>query len=163
MNNVAEFLKHEEYFVSLGFEGIMARRPDATYKKGRSTLDEQFLLKFKRFEDAECKIVGYEEGTSNQNEQTRDERGYSKRSKKAEGMVPNGTLGRLLCRDEKNFPGYLIKIGSGPGLSAEQRAKLWAMRKQLIGEWMTYRFQRQGIKDGPRFPRYVSLRNRKFM
>lgn len=151
----------EQKAVEAGLEGVMFRDPTAPYKCGRSTLEEQYLLKWKRFEDGEAQIVSVEEGESNQNEQVRDERGYSKRSKKAEGMRPNGTLGRMWVRDEKNFPGIKFAVGSGPGLTLEERARLWSIRTRLPEKWIKYRFQRVGTKDAPRFPRFVSLRDKR--
>lgn len=153
--------QQEELRVVQGFEGIMLRDPHAPYKHGRSTLNEQYLLKLKRFEDAEAIIHGYEQGTTNQNEAIEDELGHSKRSKKAEGMKPNGTLGALLVKDRKNFGGIEIRLGSGPGLTLELRAQLWRDRTKLIGRRVKYRFQRVGVKDAPRFPRFVAFRDRR--
>jgi DNA ligase-1 len=150
----------EERVVRQGFEGLILRQPDGTYKHGRSTLDEQLLLKWKRFEDGECQIIGIEEGDENQNEAELDERGYTKRSKKKAGMKPNGMLGRFVCRDRKLFPNLEeFRVGGGPGLTIERRKEFWRRRKELIGKWMKYRFQRVGTKDAPRFPKFIAIRN----
>lgn len=160
LRSPAEAYAMEERVVKLGFEGLMLRDPSAPYKMGRSTLDEQYLLKWKRFKDSEATIIRVEEGDRNENELERDERGYAKRSKKAEGMVPNGTFGRFICHDRKEFPDLEeFRIGSGPGLTLELRAKLWKQRASLIGQKVKYRFQEVGVKDAPRFPRYVAIRD----
>lgn len=162
IRTIDDLRDYEERIVNRGFEGVMLRDPEAPYKFGRSTLREQYLLKWKRFEDGEAVILGVEEGQRNENEQQLDERGYSKRSKKSEGMVPNGTLGHLIVRDRKNFSGLdQFHIGSGPGLTHELRAELWRDRATLKGQLVKYRFQRIGVKDAPRFPRFMGLRDRR--
>jgi DNA ligase-1 len=40
-----------------GYEGIMLRDPQGAYKFGRSTLKEQLLVKVKRFQDSEARIL----------------------------------------------------------------------------------------------------------
>lgn len=155
LDSVDAIRQMEAFVVAQGFEGLMLRCPMGWYKYGRSTMDEQLLLKWKRFEDGEAIILSVHEGQRNENEQTRDERGYSKRSKKAEGMIPNWTFGYAHCRDLVS--GVEFDVGSGPGLTLERRAELWRMRKELPGQYMIYRFQPVGVKDAPRFPRYVAI------
>jgi hypothetical protein len=54
-------------------------------------------------------------------------------------------------------------VGSGPGLTLPVRAELWRIRKRLPGKFLKYRFQRVGVKDAPRFPRYVAIRDKRDM
>src|SRR6266436_1285718 len=72
MNNAEELTAFEEKCLSEGYEGVMVRSPNSPYKCGRSTENEGYLLKIKRFEDDEAKIIGYEEMMHNENEATRD-------------------------------------------------------------------------------------------
>ena len=57
----------------------MVRTPDSPYKCGRSTEREAWLLKIKRFEDAEAVVLGTYEGMSNMNEAGVDAFGRTKR------------------------------------------------------------------------------------
>jgi DNA ligase-1 len=152
-------LQLEEVYVSRGFEGIILRDPYAPYKQGRSTLKEQYLLKFKRFEDSEAEILEVEEMMHNNNEMTTDERGYAKRSKAKGGMTPAGMFGRAKVRDIHT--GVEFYLGSGPYLTLEMRIFLWkpAARRALPGAIWKYRFQNVGVKEKPRFPRVLGPRD----
>lgn len=48
----------EQSVLDDGYEGLMLRRPDGMYKYGRSTLREGYLIKLKRYHQAEAVIVG---------------------------------------------------------------------------------------------------------
>lgn len=77
VNNEEELLKLEQKFIAEGYEGLMFRKINGPYKQGRSTVKEGYLLKLKRFEDAEAEVIGYEELMHNDNVQETDELGYS--------------------------------------------------------------------------------------
>lgn len=146
---VAELL---EQFVQEGYEGAMLRDFNSLYKQGRHTLKSQALLKLKRFEDAEATIIGFEEKMHNENEKTKDERGYSKRSSKKEGLVPAGTLGALIVR----WGDAEFKIGSG--YEDKMRDYLWSIRESLLNKLVTFKFQGVSAYGIPRFPVYKALR-----
>ena len=158
-------IKYEEHYVSCGFEGLMLRSLDGPYKFGRSTLKEGYLLKLKRFEDAEAVVIDVVERMHNANEQERDERGYAKRSHAKGGKVGTDTLGALVCcigvrddgsfvpADEIPFPNERIEFEVGTGFTDEQRAALWARRgSDLIGSIHTVKFQ--GLTPDERKPRF---------
>lgn len=144
----------EERQVAAGYEGIVLRDPEAAYKHGRSTVDEQGLLKLKRFEDAEAEVVGVRELFSNANELTRDERGYAKRSRHRANLVPRGVLGALVCR----APGFAEEFDVGTGFTEEERSRLWASRRRLVGRTVRFRYQPSGVIDAPRFPTFAGFR-----
>lgn len=163
LRNADEVLEYEEEQVRLGYEGIMLRDQYGRYKYGRSTLREEILMKYVRFEDSEAIITGFEEQMENQNEAKLNELGYMKRSKKQEGMVGKGTMGAILGYDPKKK--WEVRAGMGPGLTGELRAELWARRHELLKKksWFKYRFKPAGTKDKPRSPRYMGLRSSKDM
>lgn len=145
-------LFYEGVWLQVGHEGVMIRDPQGGYKFGRSTLREHGLLKLKRFEDAEAICIGVEELQRNQNEQTRDELGYAKRSSHKAGQVPGGVLGALVCRLPN---GIEFKIGSG--YTAAQREELLATPP--IGKLIKFRFQPSGAREAPRFPTFLGIRD----
>ncbi len=154
VRNAAELLQYESEIVAQGFEGIMLRDPMGRYKDGgRSTLREELLLKWKRFEDAEAEILDVIEGLSNQNAAEKDALGHTKRSTKQEGMVGRGTAGSLLVRDIKT--GVEFNVGTKDTKSA---AEIWARRDTIKGEIIVYRYQPTGVKDLPRFPTFRCFR-----
>jgi DNA ligase-1 len=154
-DNEDDMLEYERECVDeWEFEGIMIRSPNGPYKFGRSTAKQGYLLKLKRFTDAEAKIVGFEEMMHNENEKTKDELGHSKRSHKKAGMVPAGVLGSFTVEmaDGKRF-----KVSTG--MTAEDRATYWENRESMLGQLVKYKFQEAGAKDLPRFPVFLGIRH----
>jgi len=101
VSNEAEFLEFEKECLKIGSEGVMIRDPDGPYKHGRSTVSEGWLLKWKRFEDAEAIILGFEEMLGNNNKLQKDALGHAKRSSHKANLVPKGTLGAIIVQDFK--------------------------------------------------------------
>lgn len=155
VQNVAELVNLESAWLALGFEGIMLRSIHGPYKFGRSTFNEQTLLKLKVFTDAEAEVIGVEELLRNDNEATQDELGHTKRSSHAENKTPMNTLGALVVKGK----GWEQTFKIGTGFDAAMRKKLWGMGPELIGQLVKFKFQDIGVKDRPRFPVFLGLRH----
>lgn len=155
--NEDELRAFEAVTLSEGFEGVMLRSPMGTYKFGRSTAKEGYLLKLKRFTDGEAVVINAEELMHNANEATIDELGYTKRSSHLENKVPMGTLGALNVKDLST--GIEFRIGTG--FTAVQRAELWSMYAggTLIGKVAKYKHFEIGVKEAPRFPVFQGFRD----
>jgi DNA ligase-1 len=154
-------LAFEKKAVKLGYEGIMMRRADGIYKMRRSTVKEGILIKLKRFQDSEAQVLEVYPRQKNTNKLEKDERGYAKRSSHKAGKVDLEELGGFKVRDTKTK----IVFDCGPGvLTQEERRRLWKKRHLLLdqagGKVIKYRFQPAGVKDKPRFPRFVGWRSR---
>jgi DNA ligase-1 len=147
---------YESQVLEQGHEGVMLRTPDGPYKCGRSTVREGYLLKLKRFVDAEGIVVGFEERMRNDNELTKDELGHAKRSSHQENQVPTGTLGALLLRDAKSG----VEFGVGTGFDDALRRKIWDARDEHLGKLVTYKYQAFGTKDRPRSPVFKGFRSK---
>ena len=146
--------KAENEALALGYEGLILRRLTGPYKFGRSTWKEGYLLKLKRFQDAEARIVGFEELMHNANEAGTDERGYTKRTSHKANLVGMDTLGALVCEGINGpFKGVGFKIGTFKNYSKDQLRVLWLIREQLKGQLVRYSYQQCGTKDAPRHPR----------
>lgn len=147
INNMADLEEFEAFCLIHKFEGVMLRSPDGPYKFGRSTLNEGWLLKLKRFADDEYEVTGLEERMHNANERTMDERGYAKRSSHQENLVGTGRLGAYLGRVLTGpYAGKSVKItptGAQQTLE-EAQASLRTVRK--------FKYFPSGSKDLPRFP-----------
>jgi DNA ligase-1 len=149
---------YEDAMVSTGFEGVMLRSPEGLYKFGRSTTNEGYLLKLKRFSDSEAVVIGFEEKMHNSNEATTDERGYTKRSSHQENLVPMNTLGALLVRDVKTS----IEFSIGSGFDDLTRKKVWDLKSAYLGQLVTYKhFELGGVKEKPRFPTFKAFRDKR--
>lgn len=124
----AEHLElYEAQVVEQGYEGVMIRAIDGPYKQGRSTEREGYLLKLKRFEDAECEVIGFEELVR---EHTQEH---------------TNMLGALQCR----YNDVLFNIGTG--FTDLQRKSFWAARFKLPTR-ATFKYQKHDMKDAPRIP-----------
>jgi DNA ligase-1 len=152
---VEELQIYEQQMLAKGFEGVMLRDPQGRYKFGRSTPREFALMKLKRFEDSEAKIIGIVEQVHNANEATINNLGYTKRSSHKANRIPKGTTGALEVVDLKT--GVRFEIGTG--MDDATRARFWA--DPPIGKIAKYKFQPTGVKMKPRFPVFLGLRDPK--
>ncbi len=152
---VDEMIGYEAHCVGAGYEGIILRSPTAPYKFGRSTVNEGYLLKVKRFEDSEAKIIGFEEEMFNGNEAQTNELGRTKRSSAKAGLVGKGTLGAFLVRDVVSGIDFAI----GTGLTALQRGLFWQRQDEYLGKIVKYKFFPVGVKVAPRHPVFLGFRD----
>lgn len=152
----AELKAFEAVHLEQGFEGVMVRSIKSPYKYGRSTWREGYLLKVKRFVDAEAVVIGFEELLHNANEATKDELGFTKRSSHAAGKVPMGVLGALRVRDLTTG----IEFSIGTGYTAAQRHHLWSTRESLLDKVVKYKHFEVGVKEAPRFPVWLGFRDK---
>lgn len=145
----------EAKYLEQGYEGVMLRSLDGPYKHGRSTVKQGWLLKLKRFEDSEAKVVGITELMHNANEAKQNELGQKARSHKKEGLVGKAMMGALKVKDLKT--GVQFEIGTG--FSQKERKELWILPPE--GRIVKYRYFPGGVKDKPRFPVFVGFRDKK--
>jgi len=146
---------YEEEELDNKYEGLMIRKILSPYRYGRCTAKQGDILKVKRFEFDEARVVGFEELMINTNEAYIAENGYQKRSTAAEGKVPGDTLGALWCIEIKT--GILFKVGSGFGKSL--RDEIWANQNKWVDETIRFKHFPKGRKDLPRFPVYAGTRD----
>jgi len=154
--DAAQLAAYEEDCLAAGYEGVMVRDPAGPYKCGRSTEREGWLLKIKRFEDAEAVVVEPYEGMTNQNEAERDAFGRTKRSMAQAGMVGRGELGGFIVRALDT--GIEFRLGYNHVLGGIDRVSLWQRRESLVGRLVKFKHQPSGAKDAPRFPKFVGWR-----
>ena len=142
-----------EKAISDGYEGLIVRDPKGPYKFGRSTLNQGWMLKLKKFYDDEAIIIGFEELMRNENPSELDELGHNTRSHSKENMIPAGTLGSFVVK----WHGIEFKIGTG--LTAEQRQSMWDSRVELKYKLIKFKYQELSKYGTPRFPVVLGLRN----
>jgi DNA ligase 1 len=149
----AALLAYEEAVLLQGFEGVMLRHVDGPYKFGRSTFKQHWLLKLKRFQDAEATVIGFEELMRNQNEQTKNALGLSERSDYQENMVPAGTLGALKVVGHNG-----IQFNIGTGFDDATREDIWRNQQTYLYQKVKYKYQPHGVKTAPRCPVFLGFR-----
>lgn len=155
--NMKELMYQEANFVAQGYEGVMLRSLDGLYKQGRSTFNEGYLLKLKRFEDSEAVILECYEQETNLNPRALNELGQNKRSSHKAGKRGNGLLGGFVVKDVST--GVEFNIGTMDGVTVLQRRELWENRSTLKGKLLKYRHQNYGVKDKPRIPVFIGFRD----
>ena len=182
VENYEELLRHEEAAIEYGYEGLMIRSLDGKYKFGRSTQIEGGLLKMKRFEDDEAKIIGWEPLLRNENEAKIDALGLQKRGYSKEGkIVDDSMVGRFRVRGVSGSRWAGVEFWIGSGLDESSRM---AFREQLrqdgiqpwpvpymmaytdfknpnnpMGKIISYKYQAHGSQDAPRTPIWKGIRH----
>lgn len=154
VNSIEEVLEVESRYLLEGYEGLMLRKPSGRYKFNRSTLNEQILLKLKRFKDGEAKVIGFEELYRNDNKKENNNLGYSERSSSLDGLVAMDTLGSLIVQSE-DFD-LTFKVGSG--YDEATRKDIWNRRDEVLEKTIKVKYQDIGMKDRPRFPIFLGFR-----
>lgn len=157
MEKLEEVQKFEEFCLEQGYEGVMLRSLDGKYKHGRSTMNEQGLMKLKRFMDSEAEVIGMEERMHNGNESTIGALGYTERSSHKDNLLGRGDLGALLVRDLQSK----VEFAIGTGFDDALRARLWSERP--IGRIVKYKYFPSGSKEKPRFPVFLGFRDARDM
>ena len=153
--NIDALNSAEESFLEMGYEGVILRSPSSPYKYGRSTLSEGYLMKLKRFEDSEAKIIGFVAQMHNANEAKEDALGHKERSSHKANLVPKDNLGSLIVRDIKTQK--IFNIGSG--FDDETRKEIWENQGRYINKIVKYKFFPIGVDELPRFPIYLGIRS----
>lgn len=156
INSQGELDAYEASVLEQGYEGVILRSPAGRYKYGRSTAREAYLLKLKRFVDAEAVVIGVEERMHNSNEATVDNLGQTTRSSHQGNLVPMNTMGALLVEDVNTG----VEFSIGTGFDDALRKYVWEYRVEVVGAIVTYKHFEVGSKDKPRFPVFKCFRSR---
>lgn len=142
------------HYLEQGYEGAILRNEKAVYKYGRETAKSQNMLKMKPYADSEAVILSAYEAMENLNEAFTNELGQTERSTHAENKTGKGMVGGFIVRDIKSGIEFNCSAGK---LNHEERTELWG--KDLTGKIFKYRSMSYGVKDKPRFPRFIGWRS----
>lgn len=155
VHNSQDLKQYVDTCLEQGYEGACFRSINSPYKFGRSTLKQQWLLKYKQFEDSDAVIVAFNELMHNDNDAETNETGYKQRSTHQANMIPMGVLGSFRVRDLITN----LEFNVGTGFNASQRKEYWDKRDSLLGKLIKYRHQPHGQKELPRIPVFLGLRD----
>jgi len=155
--NEKGLLEAEKYYLALGNEGIMLRSPSGKYKFGRSTMNEQILLKLKRFRDGEAVIVDFEEGVHNLNDPTVDVMGLTRRSSHQDNKVGSGRVGTLIGKD--CVTGELLVISPGR-MTQDERIRYFKAPTLMLGRIAKYKTFDYGKVNASRFCTFQGFRDK---
>lgn len=152
-----------------GYEGTIIRNPDAHYKPGRATQKGQELWRVKPWADFEILVTGVTEGQTNMNEAKKNTLGRTERSSSKDGMLPNGQVGSIQGRLLADFHGPItgkllfkkgLEITAGSGeMSVVEATHFFQNQHEIVGKVAKIKHMTHGVKDLPRFPTFMSLRD----
>jgi DNA ligase-1 len=159
IDNEDDLLAFESEQLDLGYEGIILRSPGGAYKHGRSTVREGGLLKLKRFQDSEARVLEVIEEQFNGNEAQKDNLGRTKRSSAKAGKVGKGRAGALRVKDLRI--GVVFEVGTG--MTDADKEEWWAWwnlpESQRGRRIVKYKFFAVGMQERPRHPVYITWRH----
>lgn len=138
-----------------GYEGVVLRDPVGKHKDGRATTTLGAYLRMKPQSDKEALVLSLVEALENQNEAKVNELGRTERSSHKENKVGKGMIGMLVCKDATT--GMTIDVGAGK-MTHEERIHYFNNPDEMIGQYIKYRSMDSGVKDKPRFARYICKR-----
>ena len=154
-----DLLAFESEQLDLGYEGIILRSHNGGYKHGRSTVREGGLLKLKRFQDSEARVLEVIEEQFNGNEAQKDNLGHTKRSSAKAGKVGKGRAGALRVKDLRI--GVVFEVGTGmTDADKEEWWAWWNLPEHRRGRRIVkYKFFAVGMQERPRHPVYITWRH----
>ena len=160
VNNAKEAEEFYQKCLDEGYEGAVFRNPDGKHKSGRSTLKENDFLRAKLQSTKEAQVISIYEAMTNENEAVMNELGYLKRSSNKENLTNKGMLGGLICKDLET--GLTFKVGMGKMKHCD-RVYYFNNSQEIIGQIITYASMDKGVKNLPRFPRFINIRSERDM
>lgn len=138
INNASKELSNNDI---TSIEGLILRSPHAHYKfNGRSTLNEQALLKYYTTITEEATIVGFNQLFRN----------AIRHTTRAKHKIPAGMLGSFRVKSEKwgefNLAGRL---------TSRARVHIWENQSLFMTTKIKFSYKPYGTKDKPRHPIYI--------
>lgn len=155
--SIEELMQHESYFVAQGYEGAMIRAFGGLYKFGRSTTKEGGLLKMKRWDDLEARIIGFNEEMYNGNAAKVNALGRTERSSHKDNKEGKNRLGSFICELIKD--GESIEFKAGSGLDEATSLHIWQNRDSYLNKLAKIKHQGFTPDGSPRFPTYLGIRD----
>jgi len=165
LRSMEDLLKFERNALTSGHEGVILREPLAWYKHGKSTMNDQGMLKLKRalgddgrvidYMDDEGIVVGFDEYMITEDSgKYVDELGMAKSSSAAEFKIPAGILGKLYLRLKDG-----TELAVGSGLTLDERRTMWQERGTLAGKYVKFKYMAHGAVNKPRHPVFLGIRD----
>jgi DNA ligase-1 len=154
--NEQEILDIETKILAMGFEGLIIRDPNASYKYGRSTQSEGGFLRLKRFTDTEGLVISITAGQTNNNTKEINELGKTKRSTRKENMIQADRVGTITVLNLVTSEVHDVSPGKMTRLETEH---YYQHQDQIIGKIIKYKYFAIGVKDKPRFPTFQCFRS----
>ena len=162
ISTMEELATFEATTLADGYEGVMLRSLDGPYKQGRATLNQGWLMKLKRYVDAEARILSCYEEMENQNEEFTNELGRTARSSHQENKVGKGQLGGFnVVGINGAYKDVEFRVSSS-SIDHTERKKLWLEAGSFTddaGRILTHKYFPIGSDEKPRAPVFKGFRD----
>ncbi len=163
VRSIEELEYLEKKTLETGYEGVMLRSIDGPYKEGRATLKQGWLLKVKRYQNAEAIIVDCYAEQENNNEEFKNELGRTTRSSAQAGKTDKEQLGGFnVIGEGGDYDSVDFKVPNS-SITHETRKELWKQRDELKGKMITFKYFPQGSDVRPRHPVFKGFRDTRDM
>lgn len=157
IKNEAELLLFYRHCLNAGYEGAVFRDPMGLHKDGRCTALEANYMRLKPSSDKEAKVLELVEANKNNNAPKINALGLQERSSHKNNLEAKGMIGVLICQDLETR--QIIRVGAGK-MTHKERIHYFNHPEEIIGKFIKYRSMDKGIKDAPRFGRYICFRSK---
>lgn len=140
-----------------GYEGLILRNPKAPYKFGRARVSENIAYKLKPWATVDSKIIGIVQATvvNEDAEKTVNELGYSRTSKRQEDRHTIDKAQAFVV----DFNGKELSVPIA--MPDEKKVYIFKHQEEFVGKFLEYKFMTVGMKDLPRIPKMIRLREDK--
>lgn len=168
INNLEEYKAARNYYMSIGYEGVVIRNPDSKHKEGRSSEVKADLWRWKPWASAEIKVTKLGEEQKNNNEAKTNELGHTKRSTHKDNLEGKNTLGYIvgtLLAPLKDFAGVVVAVAGteltiATGSLTEKECKYyWDNPNEMMDMIVEFEYCSFGLKEKPRFAQFKKIRS----
>jgi len=129
---LAKISEYYEYFLSLGYEGIVAKTLDHTYEPSTGSKRSIFTIKNKPWIDGECVVIGFNESDTNPD-----------------------SFGSFQCVDKDG-----IEFACAPGnIKKDELEYIWTHQHKFVDQTLEIKYQGKTIHNSYRHPNAVKFRD----
>lgn len=153
IHNKKELLDLYDLTIDKGYEGLVLNNPKAFYKQGRVSNKMNIAYKLKPVRTDDLEIVGVLERMENTNESEINELGYKFKRNTVDAKQPTGIAASLVCLLPNGDKTKVTLTGT-----EDDRREIWHNRKYYIGKYAEVKSMDYGVKDKPRFPRLIRIK-----
>lgn len=157
IKNEAQLIAFYNRCLAEGYEGAVFRDPLGHHKSGRCTANEGNYTRLKPSSDKEAIVLEIVEANKNNNVAKVNALGRTERSSHQENKTGKGMVGSLICLDVETQQKIRIMAGK---MTHEERIYYFNHPEELIGQYVKYRSTDTGVKDAPRFGRFICIRSK---
>lgn len=157
IKNEAQLIAFYKKCLAEGYEGAVFRDPMGLHKDGRCTANEGAYLRMKPSSDKEAIVLSIVEAQKNNNEKKTNALGHSERSSHKENKSAKGMVGSLICRDVATESIITVMAGK---MKHSERIHYFNHPEEIVNQYIKYRSTDTGVKDAPRFGRFICIRSK---